>query len=149
MSVLMSVGVPSKDLPNFCDKEHTPSLWGNGIFWRGIKNLSESSFIVEVLQGCKARYCGRPRNCLHHFQKHISIMEATIINSYTVAEFKELMGLDSINIIRNPKTGLLFTEIEGLLVAREIDLAKPLGVVQFEDEIYCICNTANNLVVSL
>lgn len=77
-------------------------------------------------------------------------MEATtIISSYNVAEFKEIMGLDSINIIRNPKTGLLFTEVENLLVAREIDLAKPLGVVEFEDGSFCICNRANNLVVSL
>ena len=73
----------------------------------------------------------------------------TIISSHSVAEFKEIMGLDSINIIRNPKTGLLFTEVESLLVAKEIDLAKPLGVVQFEDGTYCICNRANNLVVSL
>lgn len=73
----------------------------------------------------------------------------TIISSHSVAEFKEIMGLDSISIIRNPKTGLLFTEVESLLVAREIDLAKPLGVIQFEDGTYCICNTANNLVVSL
>lgn len=77
-------------------------------------------------------------------------MEATtIISSYNVAEFKEIMGLESINIIRNPKTGLLFTEVENLLVAREIDLAKPLGVVEFEDGSFCICNRANNLVVSL
>lgn len=73
----------------------------------------------------------------------------TIISSHSVAEFKEIMGLDSINIIRNPKTGLLFTEVESLLVARDINLAKTLGVVQFEDGTYCICNRANNLVVSL
>lgn len=77
-------------------------------------------------------------------------MEAEkIVNVYTVDEFKESMGLSSIAIIRNPNTGLLFTGVEGLLVAKSFELAKPIGVIEFEDGKFCLCNTENNLVVSL
>jgi hypothetical protein len=77
-------------------------------------------------------------------------MEATIIGSYTVAEFKELLGINKLNVIRNPKTGLLFTEVSNLTVSHRADLAEPLQIIEFDNGHYVLCNAGdNNVVLSL
>lgn len=85
----------------------------------------------------------------HHFQTN-NIMEATIINSHSVAEFKAAMGLTTLNVIKNPNTGLLFTEVTNLTVSHRIDLGGDLQIVEFDNGHYVLCNAgADNVVLSL
>lgn len=69
-----------------------------------------------------------------------------IVKNYSVKEFKEAIGIASLKVIQNPKTGLLFTNVDGLTVSHSIDLQGDLQVIEFANGHKVLCNNLNTLL---
>lgn len=70
-----------------------------------------------------------------------------IVGNYTVAEFKELMGITTFEVLKHKTKGTRFMASQGGsigTVARKIDLSKALQVIELVgeegDPVYILCN---------